>query len=120
MRVIEDCTGNSYRLLYDIATDRSRFVGVFMLLHAMVFAFGFMNYDLKVGRHYSMIPSELTASQDNLTQARSTFTITYPIARSAALVLHVDIALILFRTQPTLTFIIGYRSRLTNIASCLP
>jgi hypothetical protein len=25
-----------------------RFVGVFALLHAMVFAFGFMNYKLKV------------------------------------------------------------------------
>ena len=54
---------------------------VFALVHAMVFAFGFVNYDLK----------------DNLTGARGTFGITYPIARAAALVLHFDIALILFR-----------------------
>src|SRR5271170_5758374 len=54
---------------------------VFALVHAMVFAFGFTNYDLK----------------DNLTGARGTFGITYPIARAAALVLHFDIALILFR-----------------------
>lgn len=61
--------------------SRRLFVGVFVLLHAMVFAFGFIMYDLK----------------DNLTDARGTFGITYPIARAAALVLHVDIALILFR-----------------------
>jgi hypothetical protein len=54
---------------------------VFALVHAMVFAFGFVNYDLK----------------DNLTGARGTFGITYPIARASALVLHFDIALILFR-----------------------
>jgi hypothetical protein len=54
---------------------------VFALVHAMVFAFGFVNYDLK----------------DNLTGARGTFGITYPIARAAALVLHFDVALILFR-----------------------
>lgn len=58
---------------------RRLFVGVFILLHMLVFAFGFMNYDLK----------------DNLLGARATFGITYPIARSAALVLHVDVALIL-------------------------
>ncbi|KAF2838604.1 NADPH oxidase [Patellaria atrata CBS 101060] len=59
---------------------RRLFVGVFILLHGMVFAFGFMNYQIK----------------DNLTGPRATFGLTYPIARSAALVLHVDIALILF------------------------
>ena len=56
------------------------FVLVFVLVHLMVFAFGFLNYDLK----------------DNLTGARGTFGITYPIARASALVLHFDIALILF------------------------
>jgi hypothetical protein len=61
--------------------SRRLFVFVFVLVHAMVFAFGFVNYDLK----------------DNLTGARGTFGITYPIARAAALVLHFDIALILFR-----------------------
>lgn len=64
---------------------RRLFVFVFMAVHAMIFAFGFMNYDIK----------------DNLTNARATFGITYPIARSAALVLHFDIAFILFRTYIT-------------------
>ncbi|GAO51821.1 hypothetical protein G7K_5912-t1 [Saitoella complicata NRRL Y-17804] len=53
--------------------------GVFILLHALVFSFGMMNYSVK----------------DNLTTARATFGPTYAIARSAALVLHVDVALIL-------------------------
>lgn len=35
--------------------------------------------------------------QSHYTEARSTFGITYPIARASALVLHFDIALILFR-----------------------
>lgn len=43
------------------------------------------------------VTGTLSTSQDNLTRARSTFGVTYPIARSAALVLHLDIALILFR-----------------------
>lgn len=59
---------------------RKLFVGVFMLLHLMVFIFGMMNYGMT----------------DRTVGARSTFGLTYPIARSAALVLHVDIALILF------------------------
>ena len=61
--------------------SRRLLVFVFALVHAMVFAFGFVNYDLK----------------DNLTGARGTFGITYSIARAAALVLHFDIALVLFR-----------------------
>lgn len=56
-------------------------VFIFGLVHAMVFAFGFINYQIK----------------DNLTGARATFGLTYPTARAAALVLHFDIALILFR-----------------------
>jgi predicted ferric reductase len=52
----------------------------------MVFAFGFMNYQLK----------------DNLTNARAQFGLTYPIARAAALVLHFDVALILFPVCRTL------------------
>ncbi|KAJ9647115.1 hypothetical protein H2199_002101 [Coniosporium tulheliwenetii] len=59
---------------------RRLFVGVFILLHGMVFAFGLLNYALK----------------DNLTGARATFGPTYAIARSAGLVLHVDVALIMF------------------------
>ena len=79
---------------------RRLFVFVFAAVHAMIFAFGFMNYDLK----------------DNLTTARSTFTITYPIARSAALVLHFDIAFILFRE-----FLRNLEcTSCANVCSCLP
>ncbi|KAI1122341.1 ferric reductase NAD binding domain-containing protein [Nemania abortiva] len=59
---------------------RRFFVFVFMFLHALVFAFGFVNYAVK----------------DSLQIARNTFGPTYMIARSAALVLHVDVALVLF------------------------
>lgn len=60
--------------------SRRVFVAVFALVHILVFTFGFLNYQLK----------------DNLTTARSVFGLTYPTARAAALVLHFDIALILF------------------------
>lgn len=59
---------------------RRLFVGVFMLLHLMVFIFGMLNYGMT----------------DRSAGARAIFGITFPIARSAALVLHVDVALILF------------------------
>ena len=65
---------------------RRFFVVVFALLHCMVFAFGFMNYYLK----------------DSLQGARDVFGVTYPIARASALVLHVDVALILFPVCRTL------------------
>ncbi|MCJ1250427.1 hypothetical protein MMC30_007655 [Trapelia coarctata] len=61
-------------------------VGLFMFVHAMVFTFGFLNYFLK----------------DNLTTARATFGITYSVARAAALVLHFDVALIIFPVCRTL------------------
>ena len=60
---------------------RRLFVVVFALVHVMIFAFAFLNFDLK----------------DNLSGARTTFGITYSIARSAALVLHFDIAILIFR-----------------------
>jgi NADPH oxidase 2 len=60
---------------------RRLFVVVFALVHLMIFAFAFLNFDLK----------------DTLTGARTTFGITYVIARSAALVLHFDVALLLLR-----------------------
>lgn len=66
--------------------SRRLFVLTFILLHFMVFIFGFMNYYLK----------------DNLINARATFGLSYPTARSAALVLHVDIALVLFPVCRTL------------------
>ncbi|KAF2871020.1 ferric reductase NAD binding domain-containing protein [Massariosphaeria phaeospora] len=59
---------------------RRLFVFFFLLLHVFVFTFGMMHYGFK----------------DNSINARATFGPTFPIARSAALTLHVDIALILF------------------------
>ncbi|KAL9593453.1 MAG: hypothetical protein Q9179_005879 [Wetmoreana sp. 5 TL-2023] len=60
--------------------SRILFVGTFAVTHAMVFAFGFLNYHLK----------------DNLDTARAIFGTTYSVARAAALVLHFDIAILLF------------------------
>ncbi|KAK4161843.1 ferric reductase NAD binding domain-containing protein [Cladorrhinum sp. PSN259] len=65
---------------------RRIFVFVFMFLHAILFAFSFVNFALK----------------ENLQIARSTFGPTFMIARAAALVLHVDVALILFPVCRTL------------------
>ena len=59
---------------------------LFAAVHCMVFAFGFLNYHMK----------------DNLNTARATFGITYPIARAAALVLHFDIAILIFPVCRTL------------------
>lgn len=59
---------------------RRFFVFVFMILHAMVFAFGFVNYAVK----------------DNLEGARQIFGATFSIARASALVIHIDVAMILF------------------------
>lgn len=58
---------------------RQLFSGVYIFLHLLVFALGFVHYDLK----------------DNSVGARALFGITFPIARTAALVLHVDAAFIL-------------------------
>lgn len=58
---------------------RQLFFIVWILLHLLVITFGFLNYQLK----------------DNTVNARATFGITYPIARTAALVLHVDVIFIL-------------------------
>ncbi|KAF8724443.1 NADPH oxidase, partial [Rhizoctonia solani] len=58
---------------------RQLFFGVVIILHLLVFGLGFVHYDLK----------------DNSVGARALFGITFPIARTAALVLHVDAALIL-------------------------
>ncbi|EIW79665.1 NADPH oxidase B [Coniophora puteana RWD-64-598 SS2] len=55
------------------------FFFTWIFFHCLVIAFGFMNYDLS----------------DDLTTARATFGITYPIARGAALVLHTDVIFIL-------------------------
>jgi NADPH oxidase len=79
MRVIGDCETQRKRGHIQF-TNLSRFVGVFFILHLMVFIFGMMNYGF-------------TEKSEG---SRNMFGITFPIARSAALVLHVDVALILF------------------------
>lgn len=60
--------------------------------------------------------SSLTDEQDNLQNARRTFSFTYMIARSAALVLHFDVALILFRMYSVCC--VRYFSLIPN--SCVP
>ncbi|KAF2751829.1 hypothetical protein M011DRAFT_394486 [Sporormia fimetaria CBS 119925] len=59
---------------------RRLFVFVFLVLHIMVFVFGMVHYGFT----------------ERSVGPRENFGLTFPIARSAALVLHVDIALILF------------------------
>ncbi|KAL1596121.1 hypothetical protein SLS59_008112 [Nothophoma quercina] len=59
---------------------RRLFVFTFAILHVFVFVFGMLNYGLK----------------DNSIGTRAKFGLTFPIARSAALTLHVDVAFILF------------------------
>ncbi|KAF0484145.1 NADPH oxidase [Gigaspora margarita] len=59
---------------------RTIFFFVWIFLHALVFAMAFLNYFFS----------------DNLNNARQTFGITFSTARAAALVLHVDAAMILF------------------------
>lgn len=58
---------------------RRLFFAVWIFLHLLVAFFGVLHYGLK----------------DNLTTARATFGVTFTIARSAALVLHVDVIFIL-------------------------
>ncbi|KXJ90715.1 ferric reductase NAD binding domain-domain-containing protein [Microdochium bolleyi] len=58
---------------------RRFFVFVFMAIHALIFAFGFVHYAVK----------------DSLSGSRAIFGVTFMIARSAALVLHLDVALVL-------------------------
>lgn len=62
------------------------FIFMFTAVHSMIFAFGFINYHMK----------------DNLNTARATFGVTYSIARAAALVLHFDIAILIFPVCRTL------------------
>ncbi|KAL1896227.1 hypothetical protein Cpir12675_002873 [Ceratocystis pirilliformis] len=65
---------------------RRFFVFVFAVLQVLVFSFAAVNFSRK----------------ENLVTARNTFGFTFVIARSAALVLHVNIALILFPVCRTL------------------
>jgi NADPH oxidase len=59
--------------------QRHIFFAVFLFLHLIVAVFGWFHYGLK----------------DNLNNARATFGVTFVIARTAALVLHVDVIFIL-------------------------
>lgn len=70
------------------ANDGSKVLALstFAVVHAMVFVFGFLNYHMK----------------DNLNSARATFGVSYSIARAAGLVLHVDIAILIFPVCRTL------------------
>ena len=63
----------------------------------MVFAFGFMNYWIKVSALLHACCKKTNNVEDSLSGARETFGVTYAIGRAAALVLHVDVAMILFR-----------------------
>lgn len=74
-----------------------QFFGVWILLHSMVFAFGFINFQLSGASSHGLLTGlkRCLPRTDNLTGARDMFGITYPIARSSALVLHVDVAFIL-------------------------
>lgn len=58
---------------------RQLFFGAWILLHLLVFFFGFIHYQLK----------------DNLVTARSIFGLTFATARTAALILHIDVIFIL-------------------------
>ena len=80
--------------------ERRILVFVLLLLHLMVFVFGLMNYLIR----------------DNLTIARSTLGITYPIARASALVLHFDIILILLPVCRNLISLV----RNTPLGSIIP
>ncbi|KAM0525666.1 hypothetical protein ACHAPE_000377 [Trichoderma viride] len=65
---------------------RRVFVFVFILAHALIFAFACVHYGLK----------------DSLANARSIFGFTFVIARASALVLHVDVGIILLPVCRTL------------------
>lgn len=80
--------------------SRRMVVAVFATVHALIFGFGFLNYQLK----------------DNLTTARANFGLTFATARAAALVLHFDIALILFPVCRTLISLL----RQTPLNSIVP
>ncbi|KAF7562379.1 hypothetical protein G7046_g1739 [Stylonectria norvegica] len=65
---------------------RRVFVFVFMLAHMLIFGFACVHYAMK----------------DSLQSSRDTFGFTFIIARSAALVLHVDVGIIMFPVCRTL------------------
>ncbi len=78
---------------------RRLFVVVFALLHLLIFGCAILNFNLK----------------DNLSTARTTFGLSYVVARSAALVLHFDVALLILRTYWHICVLIH-----TDSPSCMP
>lgn len=93
----EDCRSTIYDIYLCIANDL-RFVTIFALVHVLLFVVGMLNYSLKV-----LHPRErkddlvIDIEQDNLSRARGLLGSSYAVARAAALVLHFDVAVILFR-----------------------
>lgn len=77
-------SGDSQREI--LLTCITRFVFVFMLTHALIFAFASVHYSMK----------------DSLQGARDIFGFTFVIARASAVVLHVDVGIILFPVCRTL------------------
>ncbi|KAG0145445.1 hypothetical protein CROQUDRAFT_93806 [Cronartium quercuum f. sp. fusiforme G11] len=69
---------------------REVFAWIWIALHLFIFILALTGIALP-----SCTPACSPSLKDSLTEARETFRITYPIARSAALVLHVDVAFIL-------------------------
>jgi len=75
----EQTWGYKFNLWMINEGGRQLFFGTWIFLHLLVTVFGFIHYSTK----------------DNLVTARATFGITFAIARTAALVLHVDVIFIL-------------------------
>lgn len=72
-------TVNKVRHWFINEGSKRSFFAVWLIIHGLVFGLGFCHYQLK----------------DNQANARATFGWTYAVARSAALVLHVDVAILL-------------------------
>ncbi|CAH7689255.1 ferric reductase NAD binding domain-containing protein [Phakopsora pachyrhizi] len=77
--VIIESKGTRFKSWMVNEGGRKFFIWTWIFIHIFSYICAFLNFLLK----------------DNLTQARATFNITYPVARSAALVLHIDVAFIL-------------------------
>ncbi|KAH9809988.1 ferric reductase NAD binding domain-containing protein [Melampsora americana] len=85
---------------------RKIFTWTWIAVHLFAFTLAFLNFQVK----------------DDFTHARSTFHITYPIARSSALILHLDVAFILlpicrnlitFLRRSTLNSVIPFEKNIT-------
>src|SRR5436853_6651102 len=77
VRYFEENTINDF---LSISGGRTIFFGIWITLHILVFSLAFISFYVS----------------DNFTQARAIFGLTFTIAKSSALVLHLDAAVILF------------------------